>query len=273
MLKMGHMNWIFYNIMMKTGPKRDNKRRHAGRGMYISERYDNTSRFGGEDGLLVEVHIEKGTPHIDITNPETIARFQQLGLSRLDFFDLNPKVLIRFDDTHQWWVIKSRTGVWFSEFHEANAIRLLKSRHRIIRDGGTDKFTQHSIDTLRKNVVDHHGQIKTLPEVVPQNHALAPERSRYLWRTDSSCGWYSKNYQLIQHDIPLDFCRNSSPTSHTWFNGQCRETVTGHPQIVIQKNVNPQLCPLRFRHKGKCAKLRKNEIVFIKNKYCKAANI
>ncbi|MFK7872702.1 MAG: hypothetical protein AB8C84_05950 [Oligoflexales bacterium] len=271
LVSLGYLSIPRFQVTMHVGTKLDNLTLHAGRGMYISERYDNCSKYGD---TLIEVHAVAGTPYLDLTHPQTKKNMQRLNIKRRDVFTLNPNALIRFDETHQWWVIKTREGISFANFHEPDVFRLLRSYRKFVKKGDTPENYSQILPILRRNVVTQREGIRKLTEQEAQPSLQpSPPQSLYLWRADASCGWYTKNYHLVQDDISDDFCRDQRQPTYSWHKGNCRETVRGYPQIIIKESVDSRHCPIRFRHKGRCAKLRGNEIRYIKESYCQNAGL
>ena len=90
----------------------------AGQGIYIADNPSSSHQYArGEDaGSLIEVHVSKGTPYLDLTNDETMRNMNKMGLTAKQIYELNPPLAIKYSSTNGYWVLKGQTGIKFSAF-------------------------------------------------------------------------------------------------------------------------------------------------------------
>jgi hypothetical protein len=89
-----------------------------GQGVYYAEDITSSAQFirGDGKGSLIEVHVPKDTPVLDLTSQETLAKLNELGIQSSEIRELNPPIAIKYNARENWWVIKKREGVQFKSF-------------------------------------------------------------------------------------------------------------------------------------------------------------
>jgi|GEM_PF-1842291 len=95
----------------------------AGHGVYIAGNPHSSLDFFSGGGL--QAVISQGTPMIDLTDPVTQARMNELGLTRSDIYNLPLDAVVRYNAKDDWLVIKGSSGIRFepidfSRFDDAN---------------------------------------------------------------------------------------------------------------------------------------------------------
>ena len=86
----------------------------AGHGMYVAG--NPTSSLGYFRGGATQVVLRQGMPSLDVSQPEVMHLLRQLGVHDRDLYNLPFEGVIKFDASHDWWVIKGKDGVAFQEF-------------------------------------------------------------------------------------------------------------------------------------------------------------
>jgi hypothetical protein len=103
-----------YFMSMKTDPNYF----VAGRGVYASENPHTSSKFvrGDDEGSLIEVHLKKGTKHLDLSDPQVLAKLQAQGISKEMVYQLDAPVAVKYDGEQKWWALKGQEGASFKPF-------------------------------------------------------------------------------------------------------------------------------------------------------------
>ncbi|MBF0362895.1 MAG: hypothetical protein HQK49_17885 [Oligoflexia bacterium] len=104
----------------KNDPQRGiHNRALAGSGIYIAEDPYSSSIYGSEiytdEGALLEVKVDKGTPYIDLTMGNVVKELNEKGIKVEDVYKLNPAILVKYCLENDWWVVKTNQGIHFRE--------------------------------------------------------------------------------------------------------------------------------------------------------------
>ncbi len=136
-----------FNYFM--GMKVDDAHFAAGTGVYFSEDLTNSAQFirGGGKGSLIEVHIRKGMPTLDLRSAETIEALGKLGFTEDDVFRLKVPAAIRYT-SNGWWVVKRREGV---EFHNVNPERISLGRFEAAKS--ELQYNSEALEVIKKHSI------------------------------------------------------------------------------------------------------------------------
>jgi hypothetical protein len=131
----------------------------AGRGVYASENPHSSSRFvrGDDEGSLIEVQIEKGTPFIDLTDPATLVKLKAAGITQEDVLWGDPPVAVKYEKNEKWWVLKGQKGVSFSVF-DGSGLKpayMLNIYEKIVGPKPKNIYARNVRDYLVKAVADN----------------------------------------------------------------------------------------------------------------------
>ncbi len=137
LVEAGALTDSLFNYFMSM--KVDSQHFAAGRGVYVSENPHTSSRFvrGDDSGSLIEVHVAKGAPFLDLSDSDTLKSLKDQGVEPKQVYKLDPKVVVKYDGENKWWAIKAQKGVTFRVFDGSN----LKTRYiaNIYDNLATDK--------------------------------------------------------------------------------------------------------------------------------------
>jgi hypothetical protein len=148
LIKSGHFsNNLFTRFMNKTHGV------NAGPGLYISESMHSSATFGGENANLIEVHIAKDTPTLNLTDLDTERKLRANGISIDDVIRLNPPVVINY--ISDWHVVKHTQGVTFKPFDpQKYSFDRLHKEYRDILEEPSGSAKDFFIKEVKKKCTD-----------------------------------------------------------------------------------------------------------------------
>lgn len=147
-----------FNYFMSMEP--DTWTLRAGQGIYIAENPVSAHGYLPKDrpGSLIEVHVAKGTPFLDIFDPDFIKEMNKRDVNIYDVAHILSDRVIKYEPKKGFSVIKTQKGISFKSFkgRYLSTDELIKYNQQFRRDDAQKIYLDSIKETVKKRSKKDH---------------------------------------------------------------------------------------------------------------------